>query len=171
MFGIIDDNKKFILLDEDQNKLRTTALMLAKEEAITVEDFDIEDNKTGEHTETRFVPMFDEETVDAAIKKYTNSKIEKAYNGDYYVKGNAPEEPENEVKSKMRSMRDSYINDIEWRISRYREQVELNIDTTDTQAEYNLILQYIQYLRDYPQTEGEWWKEEPKTYEEWKLAE
>lgn len=170
MFGIIDDNKKFILLDEDQNKLHTAALMLAKEETITVEDFDIEGNKTGEHTETKFVPMFDEETVDAAIKKYTNSKIEKAYNGDYYVKGNAPEEPENEVKSKMRLMRDSYINDIEWRISRYREQVELNIDTTDTQAEYNLILQYRQYLRDYPQTEGEWWKEEPKTYEEWKSA-
>ena len=31
MFGIIDDNKKFILLDSDHDKLRATALMLAKE--------------------------------------------------------------------------------------------------------------------------------------------
>lgn len=49
MFGIIDDNKKFILLDNNYARLRTTALLLAKK------------------TENSFVPMFTEETVDEAI--------------------------------------------------------------------------------------------------------
>jgi len=49
MFGIIDDNKKFILLDNNYTRLRTTALLLAKK------------------IENSFVPMFTEETVDEAI--------------------------------------------------------------------------------------------------------
>lgn len=101
MFGIIDDNKKFILLDEDRDTLRTTALMLAKEETVVVDDFDEEGNKIGEHSETHYVPMFDEDTVDEAIKEYADEDIEVAYNGDKYVKGFAPV-IDNEYQSKMR---------------------------------------------------------------------
>lgn len=90
MFGIIDENKKFILLDTDRDTLRTTALMLAKEETVVVEDFDEEGNKIGEHSETHYVPMFDEDTVDEAIKEYADEDIEVAYNGEKYVKGFAP---------------------------------------------------------------------------------
>lgn len=72
MFGIIDENKKFILLDSDHDRLRTTALMLAHEE------------------ESQFVPIYTEETVDEAIKEYADSDIEKAYNGEKYLKGDAP---------------------------------------------------------------------------------
>lgn len=83
MFGIIDENKKFILLDSDRETLRTTALMLTKQ------------------TEDGFVPMFDDETVDEAIKEYADDDIETAYNGEKYVKGYAPA-IDNEYQSKMR---------------------------------------------------------------------
>lgn len=101
MFGIIDENKKFILLDVDRDTLRTTALMLAKEETVIVEDFDEEGNKIGEHTETHYVPMFDEDTVDEAIEEYADEDIEIAYNGEKYVKGFAPV-IDNEYQSQMR---------------------------------------------------------------------
>lgn len=101
MFGIIDENKKFILLDSDHDKLRATALMLAKEETVVVEDFDEDGNKFGGHTETHYVPMFDESTVDEAIKGYADEDIETAYTGEKYLKGFAPK-PSNEYQSKMR---------------------------------------------------------------------
>lgn len=101
MFGIIDDNKKFILLDSDHDKLRATALMLAKEETVVVEDLDEDGNKIGEHSETHYVPMFDEDTVDEAIAEYADADIETAYNGDKYVAGYAPA-IDNEYQSKQR---------------------------------------------------------------------
>lgn len=110
MFGIIDDNKKFILLDSDHDKLRMTALMLAKEVEETVVDYDEEGNPIGEHVETKFVPMFDEETVDEAIAEYTEEDIEVAYNGDKYVKGFAPA-IDNEYQSKMREA--AYVAEVD----------------------------------------------------------
>ena len=110
MYGIIDDNKKFILLDSDHDKLRATALMLAKEETVVVEDFDEDDNKIGEHTETKFVPMFDEDTVDEAIAEYADADIETAYNGDKYVKGYAPV-IDNEYQSQMREK--AYVAEVD----------------------------------------------------------
>ena len=110
MYGIIDDNKNFILLDSDHDKLRATALMLAKEETVVVEDFDEDDNKIGEHTETKFVPMFDEDTVDEAIAEYADADIETAYNGDKYVKGYAPV-IDNEYQSQMREK--AYVAEVD----------------------------------------------------------
>ena len=105
--------------------------------------------------------------------KWHYAHIEKNENAYIIVKNNTPAPfdihipTEDEQKAKMREIRDSYINNIEWRVSRYRGQKELKIETSDTAQEYKEILQYQQYLRDYPQSEGEWWKEEPKTYEVW----
>lgn len=110
MFGIIDNNKKFILLDSDHDKLRATALMLAKEETVVVEDFDEDGNKIGEHSETHYVPMFNEDTVDAAIKEYTDEDIETAYNGDKYLKGYAPA-IDNEYQSQMREK--AYVAEVD----------------------------------------------------------
>ena len=110
MFGIIDDNKKFILLDDNRDTLRTTALMLAKEETVIVDDFDEDGEQIGGHTETHYVPMFDEETVDEAIKEYTDEDIEVAYNGDKYVKGFAPA-IDNEYQSKMREA--AYVAEVD----------------------------------------------------------
>lgn len=105
MFGIIDENKKFILLDSDHDRLRTTALMLAHEETVTVTDYDEEDNKIGQHEETRFVPMFTEETVDEAIAEYADSDIEKAYTGEYYLAGFAPQQPVEEKNEAIKQTR------------------------------------------------------------------
>lgn len=101
MFGIIDESKKFILLDSDHDKLRATALMLVKEIEEIVPDYDEDGEQIGEHTEKRLVPMFDEDTVDEAIKEYADEDIEISYNGDKYVKGFAPA-IDNEYQSKMR---------------------------------------------------------------------
>ena len=103
MFGIIDENKKFILLDVDRDKLRFTALMTNKEIKVIVPEYDYEGEQTGEHTEKRYVPMFDEDTVDEAIKEYSDEDIETAYTGDKYLKGFAPK-PSNEYQSKQREI-------------------------------------------------------------------
>lgn len=92
MFGIIDENKKFILLDSDRETLRTTALMLTKQ------------------TEDGFVPMFDDETVDEAIVEYADDDIETAYNGEKYVKGYTPA-IDNEYQSKMREK--AYVAEVD----------------------------------------------------------
>lgn len=110
MFGIIDESKKFILLDSDHDKLRATALMLAKEETVVVEDFDEEGNRIGEHSETYYVPMFDEDTVDEAIAKYADSDIETAYNGEKYLKGFAPA-IDNEYQSAQREK--AYVAEVD----------------------------------------------------------
>lgn len=101
MFGIIDESKKFILLDSDHDKLRATALILVKEEVVTVVDYDDDGNEICQDCETRYVPMFDEDTVDEAIKEYADEDIETAYNGDKYLKGYTPA-IDNEYQRQMR---------------------------------------------------------------------
>jgi len=92
MFGIIDENKKFVLLDENHETLRETALMLAKQ------------------TENGFVLMFNENTIDEAITEYADDNIETAYNGEKYVKGFAPV-IDNEYQSKQREK--AYVAEID----------------------------------------------------------
>lgn len=58
MFGIIDENKKLILSDNDYTRLRSTSLLLAKE------------------TENGFIPMFTEDNVDKAIIECSDFSIE-----------------------------------------------------------------------------------------------
>lgn len=99
--------------------------------------------------------------------------VELAYNGLWYEAGYAPVKPEPtvlEIKAEMRAIRDDYINDIEWRVSRYRDQKEMGVETSDTEEEYTKVLQYIQYLRDYPESGEDWYKAEPLTYKEWKKS-
>lgn len=137
MFGIIDENKKFILLDSDREKLRTTALMLTKEEMVVVEDIDYETgNKFGEHTETRYVPMFDEDTVDEAIKEYTKDDIETAYNGEKYVKGYVPA-IDNEYQRQMREK--AYISET--------DPIQTHIDRLKDQEQTPEIVAEIEALR------------------------
>lgn len=79
-----------------------------------------------------------------------------------------PEPTEDEKKVKIRAIRDYYLNSIEWRVSRYRDQTELGIETSDSQEEYMNILEYMQYLRDYPTSSSDWFENEPLTYEDWR---
>ena len=67
-------------------------------------------------------------------------------------------------KSETKTTRDKMINEISWRVERAREQKELGIPTVD---DYKKLLEYRQYLRDFPQNSDDWWEKEIKTYEEW----
>ena len=110
MFGIIDENKKFILLAKDINVVRTTALMLSVK------------------TEEGFTPMFTEDTVDEAIKEYTDKSIETAYNGEKYLKGFVPA-IDNEYQKLMREK--AYVVEVDpitAHISRLRD---INPESTE----------------------------------------
>ena len=96
--------------------------------------------------------------------------VEQAYDGKWYVAGYAPVQPEptvDEKKEMVRTVRDQYINEIEWRVSRYRDQKELGMATTDDEQTYIQVLEYMQYLRDYPESSETWYEQNPLTFEEW----
>lgn len=78
-----------------------------------------------------------------------------------------PEPSIDEKKKEVRWVRDGYIGDIEWRVSRYRDQIEMQIETTDTEETYIKILQYMQYLRDYPESSETWYEQNPITWDEY----
>lgn len=85
---------------------------------------------------------------------------------EYYKVVFSPE-PTIEIKTEqVRLIRDSYINNIEWRVDRYKDQKQLNITTTDSEETYIKILRYMQYLRDIPQSPA-FPDIEVKTFEQW----
>jgi len=137
MFGIIDDNKKFILLDSDHDRLRTTALMLAHEETVIVVDYDEEGNEIGQHEETQFVPMFTEETVGEEIVEYAEADIETAYNGEKYLKGYAPA-IDNEYQSAQRERAyTAEVDTITAHINRLRDEEQ----TPETQEKIAKLIE------------------------------
>jgi len=100
----------------------------------------------------------------------TLMKVEQAYDSRWYVAGYAPKKPQpsiEEQKSEIRIIRDHYLSDIEWRVSRYKDQKAIGVPTTDTEETYLNILYYMQYLRDYPQSEVGWYTKDPLTFDEW----
>lgn len=135
-------------------------------------------------SEIRYAKIINEDTKEVQIgvgclPEYyeeigmTEMEVEQAYNYRWYVSGYAPAEPEptiDEKKMMVRGTRDNYIYDIEWRVSRYRDQVEMQMPTSDTEETYRQILQYMQYLRDYPEASETWYEQNPMTFDEWKEA-
>lgn len=109
-----------------------------------------------EHTETIVVDVPEERTrtVEKTFRRYEIQAM--------------PEPTEEEKQAAVREVRDRYINDIEWRVSRYRDQREISVETTDSATTYGQILRYMQYLRDYPESSETWYEQEPQTFEEWK---
>lgn len=136
MFGIINEDKKFISLGEDRENIRIGALLSRKEETIIVPDYDEEGQQIGEHSETRYVPMFDEETVDEAIKEYADEDIEVAYNGEKYLKGFAPA-IDNEYQSQMREK--AYIAET--------DPIQTHIDRLKDKEQTPEIIAEIEALR------------------------
>lgn len=89
----------------------------------------------------------------------------------FFVIGNEPKPhvPTDEQRqAQMRYMRDNLLQDAQNKIDRYRNQIELGVDTTDTEETYKQLLAYIQYLRDYP-SGNNWWLTSPKTFDEWNV--
>lgn len=56
-----------------------------------------------------------------------------------------------ELAMAARQKRNSLIADIEWRITRYQSQLP---NTADTPEQYQLIIDYVQQLRDLPSSAG-----------------
>ena len=80
-----------------------------------------------------------------------------------------PEPSEDELKARVRSVRDSYMVSTQNRIDRYRNQKELGIETTDTEEVFKQLLEYTQYLRDYPSCK-KWWNKNPMVFDEWAVS-
>ena len=78
-----------------------------------------------------------------------------------------PEKTTEELAQEKRIIRNEYINQITWRLERYNEQKELNIETTDSDEEYINLLQYRQYLRDITK-ESDFPNTIILSFEEWK---
>lgn len=129
-------------------------------------------------TEIRYAKIINEDTKEVLLgagcdDEYyehigmTKMEVEMAYNYHWYVAGFAPEPTVDEKKMMVRGTRDNYIYNIEWRVSRYRDQKEMQVLTTDTEETYHSILQYMQYLRDYPESSETWYEQRPMTWDEW----
>ncbi len=58
-----------------------------------------------------------------------------------------------ELAEAERAWRDGEIAAHEWLVSRHRAEVELQRDTTLTAEQYAELLQYLQELRDWPQSD------------------
>lgn len=80
-----------------------------------------------------------------------------------------PEPTEEELKANKRMERNILLQGTQDRIDRYRNQKELNVETTDREEIYKQLLAYMQYLRDYTLTEN-WWEADPLTFDEWNEA-
>ena len=75
----------------------------------------------------------------------------------FFVIGDEPKPyvpTDDELKAQVRAVRDKYMQTTQNRIDRYRNQKELGIETTDTEEVFKQLLEYTQYLRDYPSGEN-----------------
>ena len=85
----------------------------------------------------------------------------------FFVIGDEPKPyvpTEDELKAQVRAVRDKYMQTTQNRIDRYRNQKELGIETTDSEEVFKRLLEYTQYLRDYPNGEN-WWSENPMIFD------
>lgn len=88
----------------------------------------------------------------------TPMEVEQAYDGQWYLKGYAPEKPTEQKEAEVRSVRNQYL-----------EQTDkfMIADYPISDEERELYKQYRVYLRTYPECR-DWYKANPKTYDEWK---
>ena len=89
----------------------------------------------------------------------------------FWVIGDEPKPyapTDDELKVQARDIRDKYMQTTQNRIDRYRNQKELGIETTDTEEVFKQLLEYTQYLRDYPNGEN-WWVKNPMVFDEWAM--
>ena len=116
-----------------------------------------------------YAKIIDEKTKQCEVGTGTDSafyqsigmsemEVEQAYDGQWYIKGYAPEKPVEEKEADVRAVRNQYL-----------EQTDkyMITDYPITDEERELYKQYRTYLRTYPERQ-DWYKSNPKTYEEWK---
>lgn len=117
----------------------------------------------------KYAKIINEETKSCEVGLGTNSafyqsigmsemEVEQAYDGQWYLKGYAPEKPVEEKEAEVRAVRNQYL-----------EQTDkyMITDYPISDEERELYKQYRTYLRAYPEC-SDWYKANPKTYDEWK---
>lgn len=119
MYGILNEENKFILLDTDREKVRVTALMLSKEEAYVDEIEDENGNIIQSEKKTRYIPMFTEETVDDAIQEFSEEDII-TVEGNFYLAGYAPEPSAESIIAKD----EEYLKSTDWYAIRFADTGE-----------------------------------------------
>ena len=116
-----------------------------------------------EHEETYMNPT----TGETEVKTVSSPTLKR-----FFVIGDEPKPyvpTEDELKAQVRAVRDNYMQTTQNRIDRYRNQKELGIETTDTEEVFKRLLEYTQYLRDYPNGEN-WWAKNPMVFNEWVVS-
>ena len=116
-----------------------------------------------EHEETYMNPT----TGETEVKTVSDPTIKR-----FFVIGDEPKPyvpTDDELKAQVRAVRDKYMQTTQNRIDRYRNQKELGIETTDTEEVFKQLLEYTQYLRDYPNGEN-WWVKNPMIFDEWVVS-
>ena len=116
-----------------------------------------------EHEETYMNPA----TGETEVKTVSSPTIKR-----FFVIGDEPKPyvpTEDELKAKVRAVRDNYMQITQNRIDRYRNQKELGIETTDTEEVFKRLLEYTQYLRDYPNGEN-WLVKNPMVFDAWTVS-
>ena len=116
-----------------------------------------------EHEETYMNPT----TGETEVKTVSSQTIKR-----FFVIGDEPKPyvpTEDELKAQVRAVRDKYMQTTQNRIDRYRNQKELGIETTDTEEVFKRLLDYTQYLRDYPSGKN-WWVKNPMVFNEWVVS-
>ena len=115
-----------------------------------------------EHEETYINPT----TGETEVKTVSSPTLKR-----FFVIGDEPKPytpTDDELKAQVRDVRDNYMQTTQNRIDRYRNQKELGIETTDTEEVFKRLLEYTQYLRDYPNGEN-WWVKNPMVFDEWAM--
>ena len=128
-----------------------------------VEDVSKREPYEQEHEETYMNPT----TGETEVKTVSSPTIKR-----FFVIGDEPKPyvpTDDELKVQVRTVRDNYMQTTQNRIDRYRNQKELGIETTDTEEVFKRLLEYTQYLRDYPNGEN-WWVKNPMVFDEWSLS-
>ena len=87
----------------------------------------------------------------------TEIEVEQSYDGSWYVKGYAPEEPETEIQYRIREIRDNLL-----------EQTDkyMIVDFPISDEERQQFIAYRKYLRDYTE-QKDWWEMLPMNFENW----
>lgn len=94
------------------------------------------------------------------------------FNGKAWIYEEIPQTPEptlDDLKEAKRAERDNMINSCIWRVQRYEQQTKLGLETTDTEEDYLELLNYIQFLRDLPES-PDFPNIEVLTFDDWQYA-
>ncbi|MBP9988574.1 MAG: hypothetical protein KBT46_03670 [Ruminococcus sp.] len=91
-------------------------------------------------------------------------EVEQAYNGSWYVKGYAPEKPQEVKEQEVRAVRAEYF---EKYVDFYQSKPLYWAELSDEEKQN--IAGYRQYLKDYTEQE-DWYEQNLMTYEEWLVA-